>query len=702
MIAGELLQATARKTFEVVALTLLALVAIGGGAAYLAQSFVAAQQPPTPITGIPPADTPQPKATEPRPARPERMIVSGRVLDPDGNLMKNVPVDIVARLRKPLVATDDTGLRSVVLSQGITNPEGRFQIDAARTSGTQVYEVHAVAAAAGFGVGWAELNPDAIEPSADIRLRPEQVIHGKLVDIHGQPARRLELHVQNIGKISTVGRYEGVRLGLASEPPPEIRTWPASVVTDENGRFTLTGVGRDLQVHLIVRDFQFAYQYLLIYTDDQPGAKVWTQALQPVTTVEGRILAEDTEQPVPHAIVEAHSTQTSFLNGSGIRARAHADDAGRYVAHPMAGTNYRVKAVPPEGQPYLITQIEFPWVKGAVRRIVDIKLARGVLIRGKIVEQGTGRPLSGAGVQYLPAQRRDDLVHGWSAVTVSKDDGSFQIAVAPGKGYLFFHGATPDFLLKSIGARMISDGQPGGKRFYAHEIIAYDVKQGDSPHEINAALKPGKTVKGRIVGPQGQTVDIVDIVALLHLSYADVNSRLGGFMIHTRDGRFELHGLDSESPTRVSFLDADHQWGTTVELSGKQAGDDLTIQLELCGQAKARLIQADGKPVDHSFLPTFELLASPGRPDRDQAQARQSMFVADAVHVPSFDRRPYWQNLRSDANGRITLPNLVPGATYRITDNSNPKKAGQIRKDFAIKPGETLELGDILVERPKQ
>ena len=45
------------------------------------------------------------------------------------------------------------------------------------------------------------------------------------------------------------------------------------------------------------------------------------------------------------------------------------------------------------------------------------------------------------------------------------------------------------------------------------------------------------------------------------------------------------------------FLDADHEWGATVELSGKQAGEELTIRLQPCGQAKARFVGPDGKPV---------------------------------------------------------------------------------------------------------
>ena len=43
-----------------------------------------------------------------------------------------------------------------------------------------------------------------------------------------------------------------------------------------------------------------------------------------------------------------------------------------------------------------------------------------------------------------------------------------------------------------------------------------------------------------------------------------------------RGGRFELDGCDPGSSAPVLFLDAKNQRGAAVELSGKQAGEDVT------------------------------------------------------------------------------------------------------------------------------
>ncbi len=69
-----------------------------------------------------------------------------------------------------------------------------------RCSTAGFFEVYAIATAPGFGLGWVNLSADAEQPSADIRLRPEQIIRGKLVDVNGQPATGVELQVEHVGQ----------------------------------------------------------------------------------------------------------------------------------------------------------------------------------------------------------------------------------------------------------------------------------------------------------------------------------------------------------------------------------------------------------------------------------------------------------------------------------------------------------------------
>jgi hypothetical protein len=282
----------------------------------------------------------------------------------------------------------------------------------------------------------------------------------------------------------------------------------------------------------------------------------------------------------------------------------------------------------------------------------------------------------------------------------------FQVVVPPGKGYLLILGPTADYVAKEIGSRVLHwNGQPGGSRQYAHDIIAYDVKSSESP-KISVVLRPGTTVRGQVVGPEGQTVDDALMISRLQIDSENLNW-LGNRFIHARGGRFELHGLDPTKSTPMYFFDADHEWGATVDLSGSQAGKDLTIRLQPCGQAKVRFVGPGGKPATKlSMFPSFELVVTPGPHPNTGDPMKKAQLAADLAFMANVDPQHYSnQNGPStDAEGRITLPALIPGALYRISDYSTmnvENKGVQVRKDFTVAPRQVLDLGNILIEKPQ-
>ena len=56
----------------------------------------------------------------------------------------------------------------------------------------------------------------------------------------------------------------------------------------------------------------------------------------------------------------------------------------------------------------------------------------------------------------------------------------------------------------------------------------------------------------------------------------------------------------------------------------------------------------------------------------------------------------------ADADGRLTIPALIPGASYRIIDYTVGREvAPQVRAEFTVRPGEALDLGDIRIEKPR-
>jgi hypothetical protein len=66
----------------------------------------------------------------------------------------------------------------------------------------------------------------------------------------------------------------------------------------------------------------------------------------------------------------------------------------------------------------------------------------------------------------------------------------------------------------------------------------------------------------------------------------------------------------------------------------------------------------------------------------------------DAVWAPYLDPRGQGEGPRSDSEGRVSLPALIPGATYRI--QVGPGKA----RDFTVEAGRATELGELTIDPP--
>jgi len=260
-------------------------------------------------------------------------------------------------------------------------------------------------------------------------------------------------------------------------------------------------------------------------------------------------------------------------------------------------------------------------------------------------------------------------------------------------------------VLREIGERIVDEGLPGGTRFYAHAYVFLDLKAGSETQEVNVALQRGATVKGCAVAPDGHPVEnaLVFSRIILKSPFGTWKVWLSRDRESVRHGRFELHGLDTDTEVPVFFLEPKHKLGATVNFSGKLgAAGPVTVRLEPCGAARARLVNPGGRPVVTRLLPRMaRMLVTPG-PPFSLAKEKEGHVFADEGALDQIDPLNYGNGLMSDAEGRIKLPVLIPGATYRIVDITTTRDpAGpQLRREFTVKPGETLDLGDILIEKP--
>jgi RNA polymerase sigma factor (sigma-70 family) len=242
--------------------------------------------------GQAPAGRPPDPPAAPAAEEPERMTVTGRVSDPDGKQLAGAQVAVLAGVRR-LQRYGGLSMDRTVLGRGEADGDGTFRLTVPRTSSLRNWAVDVVAARAGYGLGWQSFDPDADRPEVNVRVRLEQVVRGRLVDLQGQPAAGVPLGVARLVRVppreEVAARLEaekkraegdGMRMSrdvafdndylALPDTPDGLPLWPGPVTTDDQGRFLLRGVGRGMAVTLDVRDDRFAFQQVQILDTSDP------------------------------------------------------------------------------------------------------------------------------------------------------------------------------------------------------------------------------------------------------------------------------------------------------------------------------------------------------------------------------------------------------------------------------------------------
>jgi RNA polymerase sigma factor (sigma-70 family) len=708
-LARAVLRSMLVNNLRLTVLSLLLLAAGATGAGFLARAKAigneammlrAAQQP----TGL--------DETKQKPA-PGRMFVVGRVVDPGGKPAPGARVTTSARAKFSEIEFGMGRPPLAPIGNVDADGTGRFRVEAPRTSSSRNDGFVAVALAPGFGVGWVEIDPDADEPAGEITLQPEQEIEGRLFDVQGRPAAGVVVSVSSIERevVHESGRpvenrlFEGPTYDWARVN--DIPAWPKPATTGVDGRFTIRGVGRRRKAALSIIDPRFAPQRLDVETDDANGAKLVTQALQGAKLFAGRVTDAETGKSIPHAKLLFYSF--GQVDQRFQLTRFQADGEGRFRASPALSQRFDIAVTPPSGQFYVEARKRVDWPKGAVEQQLDFALDRGAAIRGTVTEEGTTLPVRGASVTFVTLSQADVDRPGWRSTTVSGADGSFELAVVPRTGHLAVQAPDDHFCLRTIGLGEIAWNRPGGRRVYANAFVVCDPKLSGPGVEVHLTLRRGVTVAGRIVGPDDKPARDAWVIgrAVLDPRPAFLGRQWrGSYHALAPNGQFELHGLDPEIELPVYFLEPKQKLGALIRLSGRSAAAiPPSVRLEPCGAATARLVDPQGQPVAaYRHMALIRLVITPGPEglSRDPEDMKRLSCEADSLF--RIDPINYFKPPVSDAQGRVAFPVLIPGATYRISDHSAAKGNGdgvKLRKEFTVKPGETLDLGDILIEKPQ-
>lgn len=560
-----------------------------------------------------------------------------------------------------------------------------------------------VAIATGYGFDLAGVGEPGKEGGLTLRLVKDAPINGRVLDSDGKPVAGANVRLRDVQFFAgedLTAVLDDIRKGGFGTPPAKgwsgpLPGHPREVSTGADGRFRLTGLGRERMAVLQIEGPAIHYTTIQVMTraaetivgpNPHRAMKIYGATFDyladPSRPVRGVVRDKDTGKPIADIQISSYSTTHT----------TRTDKDGRYELLGCPKSNeYTVNVGPAAGQPYLASSFVFSDAPGLTPLTADIELVRGIALRGRLTEEGTGKPIAHAAIEYRPlypspyAEKAADA-HSLSSSAQTGQDGAFSLVVLPGPGVIgaaarkrsaytlalitpkemqeFFKdsknwtdaGNSQMSLLVSAG-RNAAQGM-AQENYNLLTLIEPAEKAGQLTYDL--ALRPARTVKGHVVGP-----DDKPLAGAIAYGLAPDHVFLPQTL--TTD-TFTVTGLNPRRSRPLLFYHKEQNLGFFKEIAGDEP-EPLKVQLQPCGSATGRIVDKDGQPLPGLTLYFYRSsLIGPGG-----AQAE------------------------TDKEGRFRVTGLAPGQTYWLMLANQPRV--RVHADpFALKPGEARALGDLLIE----
>jgi len=623
--------------------------------------------------------------------------ISGTVGDYEGRPVANADVSVFAELPDSFVPL----LNPIVVGTTKARQDGKFSITLPSLPHDQVDRVWAVARGEGLGVAAFPIDAFRLVHRFDFVLPKQRKVAGQVLAHDGTPAVGVAVLLDRMADA------QGNGLKAVSDTDS---AWPTASLTDELGRFDFSGIPaseHDQSVRFRIDDQRFApeaWSFTL-----KPGA---TETVTLRTTspciVTGTVLHQDTKSPMANAwlqVVLSGSPQSGDLQSFSREART--DQSGRFRVRCAPGEWLVAYVYPPEGSPYPSwTMNRQRWPEESLEQDVTIEVPRGVLLRGRVLERETGRPVAGASVTYwVQRGSNSHLPRHLVGLTywaceyrsfVSDDDGRFELAVLPGRGCLLAKAPTRDFVSRQVSYEEVQGREPGGY-LYNVESLKYldftnDHGREDVTRDVTMEMRSGVNVRLKVEDPDGLPVEEA---VLLDPNYTQVRSRYDSSHreLPVPDGSVTVHGCDPDAARAVYIVDVARQLGATVNIGTADVRrGEKQVQLQACGSVRVRVTDGEGVPVGDrpvygsGLLLRADLIAGESA-DRPTLGANNSQrFIKWSMSNLDGDRQ---RSLTTDENGYVVFPTLIPDADYRLICF---QPAYQESESIRAVAGETIEL----------
>jgi RNA polymerase sigma factor (sigma-70 family) len=642
----------------------------------------------------------------------DRIEVSGRVLDPQGRPLAGAKLYVGYTPRR--AEPDAVSHLPISPLRAISGKDGRFQFTFSRSDLDERYldasRPVVMATADGFGLDWAEVG-GSTAAIVNLKLVEDFPLEGRFLDAQRNPVAGAKVFVRQLSSDSAANLTRYIQT-LESNSTTFKTCWgplpgqPPQVTTAADGRFRLTGLGRDRLVTLALEGSAILSTQHFAMT--RPAAEIPAGLMRPggvpmecVASASRSIRGVVRDKKNGKAVVGVKIT-VQRSSGSTLT-----DKDGRYeLLFPPGLQGLAVLAQPQHGQPYFAAAARPPNTPNQTPLTADFELIGGISLHGRVTDQATGKPPKSAVIEYYPlfpnphssVLTRLEHLQAASSATLEAD-GSYSLTVLPGPGVVLV-AASPrdayacarideqelanlfragDSKRRSEALHQLRDrafypsidgadrggsswllmGYPGGirclDRYNALGLIHPEEETKSLRHDLT--VQPARPLRGTVVGPDGKPLSGVAVCGLTSMPNAE---RLEG-------ASFLVEGLNPRRRRELSFHHEEKSLGKFLTIRGDQT-KPLTVQLKPCGVVIGRMVDKSGRP-------------APGVEIHFNSEGNGLRAGAETDHKGCFRAA------------------LVAGLPYKLGISPRPPTFSRLLKpvDVLVESGKTKDLGDLIL-----
>lgn len=632
---------------------------------------------------------------------PDVVTVSGRVLDPDGKPLAGAEM-FLTRLyyderypKDPLAVgkSDEQGAFTLTYKKS----DRRFRLAAERPEMWRHVTVSAFVP--GFGPDWEYLATWPQGKALELQVVRDAPFEGRLLDLEGRPIAGVRVSMTSIGATESGSLDDFLRDPARSEPTKYLEYPPSHELATEtgaDGRFTLRGLGAERlarfelsgetvtwsSIEAITRPAEPGGEGTLSPRGRQLFTSGFEWVLQPTRPITG--IVRDATSGEPLADVEVRSQVIAGVPymTDVVRTRTDANGRFRLVGMPKGAGN-ELLVVPNDEQPYFMQEVEVPDPAGMGPIEVEVKLARGLWISGRVTNKATGEPVYGR-LHYLPFLDNANAVAAFGLIGgiprvpggmlaqhhyKTDADGRFRLVGLPGPAIVGVVAIGP--YMQGAGALAIEGRDEEGSFATFESPINASVRWPTSMRKIDPAagttaipcdleVDPGETLTVELVDARGQALEHCVVRGSAgRASYAEALD-VGPKVAITQLGPGEKRALRIHQPDRCLAL------ATLVSL---EEGPTKLV-LEPCTTLVGRLIDEAGAPIGGVTLSAESYL--------------------------DFD---HGSSTLSGPDGRFRLEHVARGLPIHFNAYSDALQDTRQPVDDSLEPtGGTMDLGDVVLK----